>query len=144
MYEAHFLPAHIALLMITGTIYPLIVPADHMPTLLAKTLDYTGYIRLISLSVFFTFFALYEKYHFICVTSREQEMLRAGLAERMIDGFSYRKSWTRCLDYALFPIAGVVYGSFPTMVALVNQLWTLKLVYRVSMKPKRSGSVSPA
>jgi len=144
MYEAHFLPAHIALLMITGTLYPLLISGDRMPALLLTTLNHTGYIRLLSLSVFFTFFALYERYHAICVAGREQEMLRAGLIDRMVDGFSYRRSWTRVLDYALFPVAGVLYGSFPTMVALIYQLWTLKLVYSVSVKPKRAGLASPA
>lgn len=64
-------------------------------------------------------------------------MLRAGLAEGMIDSFSYR-NWRRTgLDFALFPVAGILFGTVPAAVALVCQFWTLGLVYRVSKKPKR-------
>jgi hypothetical protein len=64
-------------------------------------------------------------------------MVQAGLADRLIDGFSHR-TWRKTgIDFLLFPIAGILYGSLPMMVALIWQLWTLSLVYKVSKKPKR-------
>lgn len=140
MYEAHFLPAHLALLMIAGTIYPLLVPASRTPSLLLQALDLTTYMRLLSLTVLFAFFILYERYHELCVSTREREMTAAGLEDRMVGGFSYRRHWTRGLDYVLFPVSGVLFGSFPTIVALVWHFWTLRLVYRVSVKPKRASA----
>jgi hypothetical protein len=137
MYEAHFLPIHITLLIIGSGLYTLFTPSSQIPRLLLQTLDITGYMRLISALNFIYFFFLYESYHYICVKSREEEMLRAGLADRMIDSFSYR-SWRRTgLDFSLFPVAGILFGTVPAAVALTCQFWTLSLVYKVSKKPKR-------
>ena len=64
-------------------------------------------------------------------------MVQAGLADRLIDGFSYR-SWRKTgVDFVLFPVAGILFGSLPATVALIWQLWTLSLVYKVSKKPQR-------
>lgn len=68
-------------------------------------------------------------------------MIAAGLAGKMDGGFSYRKNWRRNVaDYVMFPIAGVIFGSVPSVVAQISQLWTLCLVYRVSKKPDRKGA----
>jgi hypothetical protein len=134
MYEAHFLPIHITLLILGGALYTLITPTHLVPRLLLQTLDITGYLRLVSALNFIYFFFLYESYHSLCVTLREQEMRRAGLANH---SFSYRSLRTTGLDFCLFPVAGILFGTVPAVVALVCQFWTLGLVYKVSKKPAR-------
>lgn len=64
-------------------------------------------------------------------------MLQAGLADRMIDSFSYRSWKTTGPDFILFPVAGIIFGTIPAVVALCCQFWGLDLVYKVSKKPKR-------
>jgi hypothetical protein len=41
------------------------------------------------------------------------------------------------LDFGVFPVAGILFGTVPAVVALVSQFWTLDLVYKVSKKPQR-------
>lgn len=143
MYEAHFLPIHITLLIIGGGLYTLFTPQDSIPRLLLQTLDITGYLRIVSALNFIYFFFLYESYHYICVKGREEEMLRAGLADSMMNAFSYRSLHKTGLDFALFPVAGIVFGTVPAVVALTCQFWTLSLVYKVSKKPQRIGAPFP-
>jgi len=57
--------------------------------------------------------------------------------DRMTDSFSYRTFGKTGLDFCLFPVAGIIFGSAPAIVALVCQFWTLSLVYKVSKKPQR-------
>ncbi|KAF8850222.1 hypothetical protein BDZ45DRAFT_751934 [Acephala macrosclerotiorum] len=143
MYEAHFLPIHITLLILGSGLYTLFTPSSQIPRLLLQTLDITGYMRILSALNFIYFFFLYESYHHICVKGREKEMLRAGLADRMVDSFSYRNWRKTGLDFCLFPVAGIVFGTVPAAVALVCQFWTLSLVYKVSAKPQRMGLPAP-
>ena len=143
MYEAHFLPIHITLLILGSGIYTALTPTNAIPRLLLQTLSLTGYMRLISALCFIYFFFLYESYHYVCVKTREEEMLRAGLADRMIGAFSYRSLRKTGLDFALFPVAGILFGTVPAVVALVWQFWSLELVYRVSRKPVRVGGPAP-
>ena len=137
MFEAHFLPIHITFHIVSGGIYMLFTPSTQIPSLLLHALDLTGYLRLVSFVIFLYFFYLYEIFHSICVSSRETEMVQAGLADRLIDGFSYRNWRKNGIDIVLFPVAGTVFVSLPATVALLWQLWTLSLVYKVSKKPQR-------
>lgn len=136
MFEAHFLPIHITLLLIVSSLYALLTPSTSIPRLLLQTLDLTGYVRLVSALNFIYFFFLYESYHALCVSARQTEMSRAGLS--LNHTFSYR-SWRKTgLDFCLFPVAGILFGSLPASIALVCQFWTTALVYRVSKKPQRT------
>jgi hypothetical protein len=137
MFEAHFLPIHITLVIVGGGLYTLSTPPDHIPHILLRTLDITGYLRIVSAMNFLYFFYLYETYHYLCVKGREEEMLRAGLANRMINAFSYRSLRKTGLDFCFFPVAGIVFGTVPAVVALTCQFWTMSLVYKVSKKPQR-------
>jgi hypothetical protein len=137
MFEAHFLPIHINFQIFASGLYTLFTPRTQIPTLLLHALNLTGYMRAVSFVLFLYFFYLYENYHSICVSSRETEMVQAGLAERLIDGFSYRNWKKHGVDFVLFPVAGTVFVFIPASVALIWQLWTLSLVYKVSKKPQR-------
>jgi hypothetical protein len=143
MYEAHFLPTHITLIIIASGLYSLLTPPALTNPLLLQVFNIVGYLRLGSGLGFALFFFLYENYHQTCVKGREEEMLRVGLADRMHGSFSYRSVRKNCFDYCFFPIAGVAFGSVPTMVALLSHFWTLRLTYKVTKKPSWPALVSP-
>ena len=110
---------------------------------LVQSMHSSGYMRFVSFLEFVYFFFLYERFQLLCVSAREEEMLRAGLAHRMADAFSYR-SWKKTgADFILFPVAGLIFGTVPAMVALVWQFWSLRLVYKVTAKPQRGPLVFP-
>ncbi|CZS90210.1 uncharacterized protein RCO7_08631 [Rhynchosporium graminicola] len=143
LFEAHFLPQHITFLILGGAIYKLLTPAEVVPRLLRQVLDLTGYMRIVTAMIFIYFFILYEPYHKICLKTRETEMSRVDLADRMTDAFSHRSLKQHGLDFCVFPVAGVVFGTVPAVVAMFCQFWTLDLVYNVSMKPTRMQLPSP-
>ena len=144
IYEAHFLPTHITLLIISSSLFAFATPSTALGPIanprLLHTLLITNYLRIGSGALFITFFALYEKYHRVCVSYREREMIRAGLADRMLGYFSYRSVCRNALDFCWFPIAGMAFGTVPMVVALVCQLWSVKITYRVSRKPLSWGA----
>ena len=87
----------------------------------------------------FYFFVFYEGYHKACVQARESEMKRVGLYEEMEDNFSKRTksnplTW---LDYLVFPIAGIIFGSVPLLHAAFAHFFSDRLDYKVSAKPIR-------
>ncbi|CZT48348.1 uncharacterized protein RSE6_09029 [Rhynchosporium secalis] len=143
MFEAHFLPQHITFVILGGAIYTVFIPSQSVPRILLQTLDLTGYMRIITGMVFIYFFTLYEPFHKICLKTRETEMGRVGLADRMTDAFSQRSLKRHGFDFCVFPIAGVLFGTVPAVVAMFCQFWTLDLVYNVSMKPTRMQLLSP-
>jgi hypothetical protein len=62
MFEAHFLPAHLILLIVGGGLFAALTPSHHIPTLLQQVFDLTAYIRMICLFNFTIFLFLYESY----------------------------------------------------------------------------------
>jgi hypothetical protein len=49
MFEAHFLPIHLTLLLLFSGLYTLFTPEAQIPRLLLQTLNLTGYVRLLIL-----------------------------------------------------------------------------------------------
>lgn len=140
MFEAHFLPAHLLIIVLVSTIYTdFKAPMVHC-YLLSIVMDITAYLRLIGyliMVLYFIFF--YERYHRVCVEAREAEMKRAGLFEEMSHTFTHRHphnplTW---LDYFLFPLAGTIFGGLPLLHAAFAHFWTDRLAYKVSLKPIR-------
>ena len=120
----------------TSLYIALTAPEKIAPRLL-WVFDVTGYMRFSSFLLMVCVFLLYNDYHQVCVKSREDEMRAVGLAERMHGVFSYRSSPSKYIDCALFPIAGILFGSAPAVHVQLWQFWTLNLVYTVSKKPQR-------
>lgn len=78
---------------------------------------------------------LYEKFHKTCVTTREKEMIEAGLATDM--NFSHREIKKNLIDYVMVPLVAPIYGSIPCAQAQIQHFWTLDLIYTVSKKVTR-------
>ncbi|KAF2173915.1 hypothetical protein M409DRAFT_62133 [Zasmidium cellare ATCC 36951] len=139
LFEAHFLPIHLAVILTTSSIYSAFLPSFLVPHVLKVALDFSGFCRLIGFCTMLTFFYLYERYHRLCVGLRKEEMRRAGMLEDMeeADGFTANVFQVAGLfEAALFPIGGFIFGAIPAMQAVLSHLFTDRLTYVVSLKPQ--------
>lgn len=136
LFEAHFLPTHLTILLASSTLYTLTTPATQIHPTLLWAFDFTSTLRFLGIICMMTFFRLYESYHHTCVSAREAEMRRAGLYEQMQGGFTHRHWRWNILDYVIFPFAGTFFGSIPAIVAEMSHFYTDRLTYRVSKKPQ--------
>lgn len=150
LFEAHFLPTHLAVILATTGIYDLFHPTFLVPRVLRLALDISGWCRLTGFLLMMCFFFLYSKYHHFCVGLRQEEMRRAGLLEDMSenDGFSMRVfQLIGVLETAIFPLGGFLFGAIPALQAVISHLFTERLVYVVSLKPqfakRLSGTMTP-
>ena len=143
LYEAHFLPAHLTVALLSAVLYtsvhapPQPAGPSQYPTpaypLLLWSFSFTGTLRLLGFVGTAGFIRLYERYHAACVRAREDEMRAAGLwADMAFAHRSLRENWT---DYVALPLNGVLFGTAPAVVAGICHLWTDRLVYTVSAKP---------
>lgn len=139
LFEAHFLPIHLCNAMMATTVYTLVYPGFLIPYNLKVALDLSGYCRLIGFTTMLFFFYLYDRYHKLCVSMRQEEMRQAGLLEDMIasDGFTYGIfQWAGLLECATFPVGGYIFGAIPALQAVMSHLFTDRLTYVVSLKPQ--------
>jgi hypothetical protein len=83
---------------------------------------------------------LYEKFHKICISTRQKEMTDAGLAKGM--HFSHRFVKRNFIDYVMVPLVAPLYGAIPCAQAQICHFWTLDLVYAVSKKVTRQRAKS--
>ncbi|KAK6536942.1 hypothetical protein TWF281_001149 [Arthrobotrys megalospora] len=140
IFEAHFLPAHLFVVLITSSIYLAINPATAVSRWVQLSMDVMAYLRTFGfLTMLFYFFFCYERYHKICVDVRTAELKRSGLYRDFEDQISRRNPRTPLtwLDYVIFPVAGLIYGGLPLLHAAFSHFWSVDLNYKVSAKPKR-------
>jgi hypothetical protein len=139
LFEAHFLPSHLAVILTTSSIYDFCYPTFMVPKVLHWALDFSGWCRLTGFCLMMCYFYLYAQYHHLCLGLRQEEMRRAGLLEDMADhdGFSTKVFQVAGIFEAmLFPIGGFVFGAIPAMHAEISHLFTERLTYVVSLKPQ--------
>lgn len=140
IFEAHFLPAHLFVILITSSIYLAINPATAISRWVQLSMDAMGYLRAFGfLTMLFYFFFCYERYHKVCVDVRTAELKKSGLYRDIEDQISQRDPWSPItwLDYVIFPVAGLIYGGLPLLHAAFSHFWSVDLNYKVSAKPKR-------
>lgn len=139
LFEAHFLPIHLAVILTTTSLYGALIPSFLIPSYLKLALDISGFCRLVGFCTMLVFFYLYERYHRLCLGMRKEEMRRAGMLEDMeeADGFTPGVFQIAGLfEAALFPIGGFIFGAIPAMQAVLSHLFTDRLTYVVSLKPQ--------
>ncbi|KAL2756836.1 hypothetical protein ACRALDRAFT_2041425 [Sodiomyces alcalophilus JCM 7366] len=140
LYEAHFLPVQMAILVISSTLYVWVAEGNGDPYNLGMVFTAANVLRTLGfMQVAFILF-LYERYHDIAVRYRQREMTEAGLADRL--DFSYRNVRKNFIDYIMVPIVAPLYGSIPCAHAQLSHLWTIELVYTVSKKATRQRAKS--
>ncbi|GKZ67738.1 hypothetical protein AnigIFM50267_002226 [Aspergillus niger] len=134
LWEAHFLPCHVTILLVFSMLYTICNPSGHMHPTLAFAFDFTNTLRTCSFVGMNLAISLYGRWHQICVDRRMQDMHAAQIPGT---GCSRRKWYMpQCLlERVIFPISGTLYGAIPTLQASFSHFWTDRLEYRVSKKP---------
>ncbi|KAK5131172.1 hypothetical protein LTR08_001258 [Meristemomyces frigidus] len=151
LFEAHFLPIHLCVILTTSSVFTFVVPGYSMPEVLHIALDFAGWCRLGGWLLMLCFFYRYEQYHKLCVRLRQDEMREAGMLDEMTerDGFSLSTFQVAGIfEAALFPAGGLLYGAVPALQAVFSHVFTDRLTYVVSLKPqfalKRWPSIRPS
>ncbi|KAI8632170.1 glycosyl transferase family group 2-domain-containing protein [Xylariaceae sp. FL1651] len=140
LFEAHFLPLQMTILVVTSTLYGLVTEGGPDPHNVGWIFNICKVLRTVGLvEVAFLLF-LYERFHKICATTREKEMQEAGLAKGMC--FSHRNLKTNFVDYIMVPLVAPLYGSIPSAQAQLMHFFTHDLVYTVSKKVTRQRAKS--
>lgn len=135
LFEAHFLPVHMAVLVIASGIYACITEGNGDPNGLGWTFTIAAILRTVGFMAIGGYLFLYESYHRLAVKARERDMRHAGLDSGM--SFSHRSLKRNILDYMLVPLVAPFYGTLPAMHAALSHFWTVDLVYKVSKKETR-------
>ncbi|CAK1366763.1 unnamed protein product [Cercospora beticola] len=138
MFEAHFLPVHLCVILITSGIYTFYTPTFLVPTVFKMALDFSSHCRLFGWCTMLCYFYLYDRYHKLCVGLRQEEMRQAGLLEDMEDNDGITPNIFQVaglFEAALFPIGGVIFGAIPAIQAELSHFFTERLTYVVSLKP---------
>ncbi|KAL5340616.1 glycosyl transferase family group 2-domain-containing protein [Aspergillus crustosus] len=137
LWEAHFLPCHLTILLIYSMAYSHLASFTKTPLhpYISLTLNITAYLRAASFLSMNICISIYNRWYGICLISRKRDMHQAGI---MDTGLSTRVWWKPqiLLERVMFPIAGTVFGAVPTMQAVFMHFVTERLVYRVSGKPR--------
>lgn len=139
LWQAHFLPSHLAILTIFATVYELCTSPADLNLHMAWTLRFTGFLRTASFIWMNICLTLYERWYQLCVNSRRRDMTAASLADT---GFSPRTWWRpkHLAERVFFPVAGTIFGAIPTVHAVFAHFFTDRLVYRVTKKPAFAAS----
>ncbi|KAH7163270.1 glycosyl transferase family group 2-domain-containing protein [Dactylonectria estremocensis] len=135
IFEAHFLPVHMAILVIASTIYVKVMEGKEDPHDLAWIFNWCNVIRIFGFLQISIYLVMYESFHRVGVAAREKSMVKAGLANGM--GFSRRNLRKNWRDYLMVALVAPLYGTIPSAQALICQLWNQELVYTVSKKATR-------
>ncbi|KAI0013394.1 glycosyl transferase family group 2-domain-containing protein [Xylariaceae sp. FL0662B] len=140
LFEAHFLPLQMTILVITSTLYMWVTEGGSDPHELAWLFNLCNFLRTAGFMEVACMLFLYERFHKVCVSTREREMREAGLAKGMC--FSHRQVKKNCVDYVMVPLVAPLYGAIPGAHAQIMHFFTLDLVYTVSKKVTRQRAKS--
>jgi hypothetical protein len=140
LFEAHFLPVQMTILIITSTLYCWVSEGSADVHGINWIWSVCGFFRAVGFMQVAFYLFLYENFHRICVETREREMSDAGLTKGM--HFSRREVKKNFIDYLMVPLVAPAYGAIPCAHAQIFHFWTLDLVYTVSQKVTRQRAKS--
>ncbi|KAK1755163.1 glycosyl transferase family group 2-domain-containing protein [Echria macrotheca] len=140
LFEAHFLPVQMTILVVASTLYIWVTEGTPDTQNLGWIFTVCNVLRTAGFMEVALYLALYEGFHRICVETREKEMSDAGLTKGM--HFSRREVKTNFIDYVMVPLVAPLYGSIPCAQAQIFHFWTMDLVYTVSKKVTRKRAKS--
>lgn len=139
LFEAHFLPTHLVLVLLTAEWHTFFHPEFPLPATIRATLNICSLSRWLSFLLVLAYFYRYDQYHRRCVELRKKEMRVAGLLHQLDehDGFTPTSLLGGgLLGAALFPVGGVLFGALPALQAVICHVFTERLMYVVSLKPR--------
>lgn len=140
LFEAHFLPLHMMILVVASTLYTWVTEGGEDPNNLSWIFSTCNVLRPLGLVEVAVYMLIYESYHRVCVRARERDMTQAGLAEGMC--FSHRSLKQNFVDYFLVPAVALLFGTLPCAQAEISHFWTADLEYAVSKKAIRQRAKS--
>lgn len=140
LFEAHFLPVQMTILIFASTGYIWVQGAQTDPCGINWIFFVCNILRTFGFMQVACYLFLYENFHKTCLAAREKEMADAGLTKGM--HFSHRAVKKNYIDYALVPLVAPIYGSIPCAQAQLSHFFTLDLVYTVSKKVTRQRAKS--
>jgi len=135
LFEAHIMPVHMTVLVVSSALYLFVTEGSEDPNNLRWIFHLSGVLRTVGFMAVAGYIFLYERFHRICLENREREMKDAGLYEGMC--FSRRSFRQNVFDYAMVPLVAPIYGSLPCIHAEISHFFTLDLVYTVTKKVTR-------
>ncbi|KAM0262366.1 hypothetical protein ACHAQJ_001835 [Trichoderma viride] len=140
LFEAHFLPLHMMILVIASALYIWVTEGGEDPNNLSWIFSACNILRTMGFMEMAVYMLIYESYHRVCVQTREKDMAKAGLADGMC--FSHRSLKKNFVDYFLVPVVAPLYGAIPCAQAEIAHFWTADLEYAVSKKAIRQRAKS--
>ncbi|KAL7925026.1 glycosyl transferase family group 2 domain-containing protein [Trichoderma austrokoningii] len=140
LFEAHFLPLHMMILVVASALYTFVTQGGEDPNNLSWVFSACNILRPLGFLEIAVYMLIYESYHRVCVRARERDMIQAGLADGMC--FSHRSLKQNCIDYFLVPVVALLYGTLPCAQAEISHFWTADLEYAVSKKAVRQRAKS--
>lgn len=140
LFEAHFLPLQMTILVLASTLYDWVTDGGSDPHNLSWIFFWCNILRTAGFMEVALYMCFYERLHRVAATNREREMTEAGLAKGMC--FSYRSLKKNILDYVMVPLVAPLYGAIPCAQAQLQHFWTIDLVYTVSKKVTRQRAKS--
>ena len=140
MFEAHFLPVQMTVLVIASTLFMRATEGAADIHGVKWMFETCKYLRTMGVFQIAFYLFMYESFHGLAVAMRQREMTDAGLAEGM--HFSHRSLRKNFLDYIMVPLVAPIYGALPSIRAQTCHLWTTDLVYIVSKKATRQRTKS--
>ena len=140
LFEAHFLPVQMTILVLASTLYDWVTDGGSDPHNLSWIFFWCNVLRTVGFMEVALYLFLYERFHRLVATTREREMTEAGLAKGMC--FSHRSIKKNYFDYFMVPLVAPLYGAIPCAQAQIQHFWTIDLVYTVSKKVTRQRAKS--
>ena len=133
--ETHFMLVHFFTCAVVSFLYTWYIPRGLVPAVLGNALGICDWIRFGSYVCMLAALTMYRRYHTICIHMRKVFLYRSFLLE----DFTARNvvgdpviSTGRLAEAILFPLAGVIFGVVPGLVAIFSHLWTDRLPDSVS------------
>lgn len=133
LWQAHFMLPHFALMLILPDVIKFLAPHPLHPALL-RCQFITGAMRLVSFIMFNVAFSLWDGLHAVAVATRTAEMTTARLSCSIESRCWYKPK--HLAERCMVPLVGMAFGIMPAIVAQTYHLWTERMVYVTSAKPK--------
>ncbi|KAK5685058.1 hypothetical protein LTS10_003133 [Elasticomyces elasticus] len=138
LLEAHILPLQLVVALTSSTLYDTAKSTDSLPFVLRASFVICSACRLSGFAAMVLFVYRYKKYHHLCVELRRAD---ERLAQKLGDADGEKDAEPTTLasigwrEAVVFPVAGVLFGAVPALQATLMHLYSVRLVYTVSLKP---------
>ncbi|KAK3659987.1 hypothetical protein LTR56_000913 [Elasticomyces elasticus] len=138
LLEAHILPLQLVVALTSSTLYDTAKSSRPLPSVLRVSFIICRACRLLGFGAMILFVYRYRAYHYLCVELRRAD---EKLARKLGDADNEKGAEPTTMasigwrEAVVFPVAGVLFGAIPALQATLMHLYSVRLVYTVSLKP---------